>query len=197
MYQEKKYKLARRLGAGVFEKAQTPKFAASQARRGKQEGSGKRPTDYGLQLIEKQRVRVMYGVLERQFRNYVRASLETATPAMTLFELLETRLDNVICRLGFAPTRRMARQMVAHGHIMVNGSRTKVPSHAVHLNDVITVREGSKKNSIFSNAEAMTRSSIVPWLSMDIQQLRAVVKGRPADPDPFLNFQSVIEFYSR
>ncbi len=202
MYQEKKYKVGRRLGAPIFEKCQTPKFAASLAKRAKtgSDGSGRggsRKSDYGIQLIDKQRVRVMYGVSERQFYNYVNESLGSPTPAGALFEILEQRLDNIVYRLGFAPTRRMARQVVSHGHILVNGVRSKVASYRLKAGDVVTPREGSKKTSIFSEPERFKNVKAPTWLTFDPATMKGTVKGRPVEPDPFLNFQSVIEFYRR
>ncbi|OGI83548.1 30S ribosomal protein S4 [Candidatus Nomurabacteria bacterium RIFCSPLOWO2_01_FULL_36_10b] len=202
MYQEKKYKIARRLGAGVFERCQTPKFAASEARRsGSSKGGGSmggpRRSEYGLQLIDKQRVRIMYGITEKQFRNYVIHALESSQPARTLLELLEMRLDNTIYRLGLAPTRRMARQIVSHGHCLVNDKRTTIPSYSLSKGDIISVRKGSMKTSLFSDVTKFVRDSIPSWLSFDMQALKGTVKGNPTDPDPFLNLQSVIEFYSR
>src|SRR5262245_39416473 len=141
----KKFKIARRLGAGVFEQTQTQRFAASQQKRART-SSGKRPpkrpSDYGLSLIEKQRVRFSYGVSEKQFANYVERAFAAAkkgqTPSDRLFDLLEHRLDNVVYRLGFAHTRRFARQLVSHGHITVNGRKVTVPSLAVSQGDVIS-----------------------------------------------------------
>src|SRR5438132_791113 len=116
----KRYKIAKRLGVSVFEKAQTQKFALSEARTAKikKGGRGGR-SEFSKQMLEKQKVRITYGITERQFRNYVRAALAAAgtNPVERLHESLELRLDNVSYRLGLAPTRRAARQMVAHGHI--------------------------------------------------------------------------------
>ncbi len=201
MYQEKKYKVGRRLGAPVLEKCQTPKFAASLAKRAKtgSEGGGRgsRKSDYGVQLIDKQRVRVMYGVSEKQFYNYVKEASATAVPATTLFELLESRLDNVVYRLGFAPTRRMARQVVSHGHVLVNGVRSKVASYRLKAGDTVAPREASKKTSIFSESERFKNIKAPTWLTFDNATMKGTVKGRPIEPDPFLNFPAVVEFYRR
>src|SRR5574340_1150893 len=119
-----RYKLAKRLGATTFEKAQTQKFAISADRSAKNKRRGRgRQSEYGKQMLEKQKVRVTYGLPERQFRNYVLKSLEAAKPTERLHELLELRLDNVVWRLGLASTRRGARQMVAHGHVLVGGKK--------------------------------------------------------------------------
>lgn len=198
---QKKYKLCRRLGAGIYEKCQTAKFAQSEpvAKKGKKGG---RRSDYGNQLIEKQKVRFMYGVREKQFSNYVAYAMEHATkgvsPAELLFRKLEERLDNVIYRLGFANTRALARQMASHGHFTVNGKKLTIPSYSVKHGDVIAVREGSKSSALFKDAAVKLKSIKKPeWLTFDDATLTAKVSGDPKNPDPILNFQVVIEFYSR
>lgn len=199
MLKPKKYKIARRLGAGVYEKTQSQKFMLSEAKRARR-GRPKRPTDYGLQLIQKQRVRYMYGVREKQFVNYVQKAMKTRgkTPATALFQLLETRLDNTVYRLGLAETRGMARQMVSHGHFMVNGKRTTVPSYQLDDGDVITIREGSKDRAFFNDIDKKLKNHNLPnWLNWDGKKMAGQVKGSPKDPDSFLDFQTVVEFYSR
>src|SRR6185436_15717972 len=126
-----KYKIARRLGAPIFEKTQTQKFALSSEKKGGKKGFGRPKSDFALQLVEKQKARFFYGVTEKQFKNYAKASLgkKNVRPAAELFSALESRLDNAIWRLGLSPTHGGARQMVAHGHIMVNGKRTYTPSY--------------------------------------------------------------------
>ncbi|MDH5441987.1 MAG: 30S ribosomal protein S4 [Candidatus Nomurabacteria bacterium] len=197
----KKFKIARRLGAGVFDKTQSQKFALANA---KKRTTGRRPrvTDYGLQLIEKQRVRVMYGVREKQFRNYINkaigATKQGASPALALFKSLESRLDNIVYRLGLAESRRMARQMVSHGHFTVNGKKTTIPSYSLRVNDELAIREGSKDIKIFELIDNKLKNHTAPnWLKWNAKQRSAVVAGEPTDPDSFLNFNSVIEFYSR
>ncbi len=198
----KKYKVARRLGAHVFEKTQTAKFADSVNRRGTKKG-GKRPkplSGYAEQMYEKQRIRFSYGVSERQFSNYVKVATSThgVSPAESLFAQLESRLDNVVYRMGFAPTRRMSRQMVSHGHFCVNGTRTTVPSREVHVNDEITVREGSKKSIMFQDLAAKTKDlTTPPWITVNIASLSGKIKGKPKTFDTAFDFNKVIEFYSR
>ncbi len=141
MKKVKKYKIGRRLGAGVFEKCQTAKFVASEARHAKS-SKNKKPkmlSGYALQFVEKQKVRFMYGVSEKQLSNYIKESVSKkgSQANEVLFELLETRLDNVVYRLGLAHTRRLSRQMTSHGHIIVNGKRTTIPSLRVKVGDVI------------------------------------------------------------
>lgn len=198
-----KYKIARRLGPAVFEKTQTQKFQLSEARHAKKK-SDKRPkqlSDFGLQLIEKQRVRFSYGITERQLSNYVGKALEAkgGSAPEKLFGMLETRLDNVVYRLGIAHTRRLARQMVSHGHFVVNGKRTTVPSYTVHVGDVITAREGSKKSVLFANIEKKLENYSVPkWLKFDGAKLTATVDGMPAlESGGAFNLNTVFEYYSR
>jgi small subunit ribosomal protein S4 len=195
-----KYKIARRLGANIFEKTQTQKFALRQERKG---GKGPyRPKgEFALAMLEKQKVRYTYGVLERQFKKYVKESVEVkGATVQALFERLETRLDNVVYRLGFAPTRQAARQMVAHGHIMVNGKRTNVPSQNVEMGDKITIRTASEKKPLFAGIdEKLSKVALPSWLSYDKDKKVATIEGMPKhNPTEHLfNLGQVIEFYSR
>ena len=198
---QKKYKLCRRLGAGIYEKCQTAKFAQSEpvTKKGKKGG---RRSDFGNQLIEKQKVRFMYGVREKQFSNYVTYAMEHAkkgsTPADLLFKQLEERLDNAVYRLGFAHTRALARQMTSHGHFTVNGKKLTIPSYSLKQGDVIAIREGSKTTKLFTEIATKLKAIKKPdWFTYDDSAVTAKVSGEPKNPDPFLNFQVVIEFYSR
>ena len=198
----KKYKLCRRLGAGIYEKCQTQKFAKSEPMTKKGKKPGGRRSDFGNQLIEKQKVRFMYGVREKQFGNYVDYATEHAkkdlAPAELLFRKLEERLDNAVYRLGFAHTRALARQMVSHGHFTVNGKKLTIPSYSVKQGDVIAIREGSKTTTLFKDIAVKLKNIKKPdWFTWDEQATTAKVSGDPKNPDPFLNFQAVIEFYSR
>ena len=200
----KKYKIARRLGAGVYDKTQGQKFMLSEQKRFKRSSSKrpKRPSDYGLALIQKQRVRFAYGVSEKQFSNYVKKAFAGAkrgfVPADTLFKLVEKRLDNVMYRAGFAGTRATARQLVSHGHFVVNGKKLTVPSYQVKKGDVITLREGSVAKTIFADLEDQLKKTKQPeWLSVDSSKKTLEVVAEPKNPEPFFNFQAVIEFYSR
>ncbi|MBP6855048.1 MAG: 30S ribosomal protein S4 [Candidatus Pacebacteria bacterium] len=195
-----KYKMCRRLGSGVFEKCQTQKYTLSEGRKST---SGKRPkqlSGYGEQLLEKQRIRFSYGVSEKQFKNYVKyaSSIKGANASEKLYESLEARLDNITYRLGLAHTRNLSRQMVSHGHILVNGKRTTVPSFKVKIGDVITIREGSKKSVLFAELEKKQKTYSMPnWLSFDTARMEGKVIGVPKNADAFLNFNAVLEFYSR
>ncbi len=197
MKTRKKYKLCRRLGPGVYEKCQTPKFLAAQK---VVVGRKKAASDYGLQLIEKQKLRFGYGVSERQLRNYVREAQTAKGMHITdkLFELLESRLDNVVYRLGLAHTRNLARQMVSHGHILVNGTRTTIPSYRVREGDKVSIRIGSQKSPLFSNLdEKLKKYSAPTWLSFDAGENAGMVKGMPKNTEQFVDLGSVLEFYSR
>lgn len=198
-----KYKIAKRLGAPIFEKTQTAKFALSAARKGAAKSS-KRPgqmSDFKRQLIEKQKMRFTYGITEKQLRRYVDESLEKShQPTAVLMERLESRLDNIIYRLGLAKTRRFARQVASHGHILVNGKRLTVPSHEVRVGDIISVREGSKQSGIFTPlAETYDSAGIPSWLTFDIKKLQGEIKGVPLSvaSERLFDVEQVLEYYSR
>lgn len=198
-----KYKIAKRLGAPVFEKTQTQKFAISEARTSRIKKGG-RPggaSDYKRQHIEKQKMRMVYGITEKQLRRYVDEALtREAAPIQELVGRLELRLDNVVHRLGLAKTRRLARQIVSHGHITVNGRRLNIPSHKVRVGDVITVREGSKQSPLFLNiADALATYRTPAWLTLDTKVLSGSVKSVPVyEPtETLFDPQQVLEFYSR
>lgn len=197
-----KYKMCRRLGTGVFEKCQTPKFVQSEAKKSRAV-KGKRPkalSGFGTQLIEKQKVRFSYGVSERQLSNYVEKATHAKGVVATdkLFEELESRLDNVVYRLGFAHTRRFARQLVSHGHFTVNGRKTTIPSQQVRPGDKIAVREGSRKSSVFQDFDKKVKNYNWPnWLKLSPESLDAEVVAKPKNEEQFLQFDTVLEFYSR
>ena len=199
MIKQKKFKICRRLGAQVYEKCQSSKFVASTAPKGKK-GKTKTLSDFGTQLIDKQRVRVSYGITEKQFRNYVvkASTVKGGKPNEHLFESLETRLDNVVYRLGLGNTRQFARQMVSHGHFVVNGHRVTVPSYRVRVGDIITVRAGSRVKGMFTDLPIRLKNYVSPkWLSFDIETMEARVVSLPKEIDSFLNLSAVLEFYSR
>ena len=157
--------------------------------------------DYGLQLREKQKVRRVYGVLERQFRNYfLEASRHTGVTGEALLRSLELRLDNVVYRLGFASSRAQARQLVAHGHFAVNGRATTIPSYQVTPGDRIGVRESHRAREPFKVAKETLRSHQAPdWLSLDAANLAGSVVALPRRDQMPLDFneQLVVEYYSR
>lgn len=198
-----RYKIAKRLGATVFEKAQTQKFAISAERSAKNKRRGRgRPSEYSKQMLEKQKVRVTYGLPERQFRNYVNKALisHTMKPTERLHELLELRLDNVVWRLGLTATRRGARQMVAHGHVMVGDKKMRIPSHMLSVGDIIAVREGSKDHGVLVGfAEKFAERPLPSWLAWNPAKMEGSVKERPtaASADPAGDLVAVLSFYTR
>lgn len=195
------YKICRMVGERIFPKCQTTKFAVS----GMKKRSSKRPprpkTEYGLQLLEKQKARLSYGVTEHQFVNYVKkAQSLQGNPVSNLFHLLETRLDNTVFRMGIVPSRTFARQIVSHGHITVNGRKVRVPSYHVKAGDVIAVREGSRGNGIVSGLPERAKIYTQPsWVAFDPEALAGKVTGAPTPGagELSINFGTIIEFYSR
>ncbi|MFZ1988083.1 MAG: 30S ribosomal protein S4 [Minisyncoccia bacterium] len=197
-----KYKIAKRLGPSVFEKTQTQKFALSQERKAKAKGRPRNASEYGKQLLEKQKVRITYGLSEKQFGNYVAKAMEEhgANPAEILHRYLELRLDSVIYRLGLAKTRRAARQMVSHGHITVNGKKTTIPSQYIKIGDRIAIRGGSKASVMFEGfAERFMERPLASWLSWNPKDMEGGISDLPsvASADPAGDLGAVLSFYSR
>ncbi len=159
----------------------------------------KKVSEYGAQLKEKQKVKFVYGVLEKQFHQYyVKASNMKGVTGDNMLKLLELRLDNVVYRLGLAKTRRMARQVVVHGHIRVNGQKVDIPSYQVRADDVITLRKRSEEMEMFKSLR--DTSVITPkWLSFDSNKLEGKVVAMPAREDIDLQLEEsmIVEFYSR
>jgi small subunit ribosomal protein S4 len=161
----------------------------------------RRVSDRGLQLIEKQKVRYTYGVLERQFRRFfAQAEKQKGITGDNLLALLERRLDNVVYRLGFADSRSQARQLVQHGHIMLNGRKTDIPSCLVKEGDTISWRERSTKTEYYKQlVESIEAKSVVTWLSLDRKNLvgQALALPTPDDVDAKFNGKVIVEYYSR
>jgi small subunit ribosomal protein S4 len=196
-----KYKIARRLGASVYDKTQTQKFAmrssSKDVKKKKRAGS-----DFGLTLIEKQRARFTYGLGEKQFKNLVEKvqAKRGVDINEALVQALETRLDNTIYRLGFASTRQAARQMVNHGHIDVNGKRNTIPSFAVSMGDIVSIRENSKKKPLFRDIEEKLKEQKIPsWLALNKEKKEAKVQGLPKIPANELSFDvfQIFQYYNR
>lgn len=195
-----KYKIARRLGASVFEKTQGAKFALSQQKRTKNPRISR--SGYGLQLLEKQRARFTYILTEKQFSKYVNQAIEKGgnNTAEILFSLLETRLDNVVLKSGLASTRLAARQMVSHGHITLNGQRVDIPSISVKEGDVVGIRENSKDKPLFNDFDERFKDVTVPdWLKTDPVKKEVKILNIPKySPDVIgINLPLVIQFYKR
>lgn len=195
-----KYKIARRLGANIFDKTQTQKYALRN--QDKKMARPRPKSDFGMQLLEKQRARYFYGINERQFKKYVREVIEKGAmnPDEMLYERLERRLDNVVYRLKLAPTRQAARQMVSHGHIVVNGVRVDVPSFGVKQGDKISIRPGSLKKPLFAKLDETIKDHLPPsWLAYDHAKKEAIVQGAPKlvkTELPF-DFSPILEYYKR
>ena len=162
----------------------------------------RRPSEFGLQLREKQKVRRYYGVLETQFRkHYQEAVRRGGVTGDNLLQILETRLDNVVYRMGFGDSRAQARQLVMHGHFTVNGRKTNIPSFSVRAGDVISVREESRKREYFKDfGEILATHSAPEWISMNNTQLSGTVQNLPARDQievPLFNDALIVEHYSR
>lgn len=200
-----KAKLSRREGTDLFLKsarrsiADKCKFEAKPGQHGRT--SGARTSDYGLQLREKQKVKRMYGVLEKQFRRYFETaeSRKGNTGANLLF-VLESRLDNVVYRMGFGSTRAEARQLVSHKAITVNGQSVNIPSYLVKVGDVVAIREKSKKQGRIAEAlQLATQVGMPAWVDVNIEKAEGIFKKVP-DRDEFaadINESLIVELYSR
>ena len=201
-----KCKLSRREGVDLFLKsAARPIESKCNLERPPGQHGARRPrlSDYGLQLREKQKVKRLYGLLEKQFSNLMaEASRTPGQSGATLLQYLERRLDNAVYRAGFAPSRRAARQLVTHGHFMLNGRRVDIPSIRVKAGDVITVRSKSTKSGYFTAInEVVGNTSQVPlsWLKSDVKKLKIDITGVPTrdEAEADINEQLIVEYYSR
>jgi small subunit ribosomal protein S4 len=198
-------KLARREGTDLFLKSGSKPLESKcklQVPPGGIKGERRqRLSDYGLQLREKQKLRRMYGVLERQFRNYYQAAARrTGATGETLLKLLECRLDNVVYRMGFAATRAEARQLVGHKSVSVNAQIVSVPSYQCRAGDVVEIREKSRKQLRIQSALAVAAQVGFPdWLEVSDKEFRGVFKTVPAREDvlPDINENLVVELYSK
>ena len=199
-----KYKIGKRLGPAVFEQLQTQKFSLSEARAQnskKQKRGGRGGSDYGRQLLEKQRVRFTYGLTEGKLAAYASEAYHEPNPSTALHQALESRIDNVVYRAGFASTRRASRQMVSHGHLVVNGVRTTIPSQQLKKGDTVAVREGSRKSALFAHLSAPETASrpIPAWLKVDpnLMHIEVVAEQSYVPSETSLDYKVVFEFYSR
>ena len=163
--------------------------------------SRRKTTDYGLGLIEKQKLKYYYGLLERQFRGvYEKALKRRGVTGEQMLQILETRLDNVVYHLGLANTRAAARQMVSHGHVLVNGRKVNVPSFSLKVNNVIEVKNNNVSRQLATkNMEMSTSRSVPDWLILSKEEFKGTVLRIPTRDEiqPIANEQAVVEFYSR
>lgn len=207
---DEKCKKCRRAGEKLFLKGErcfTPKCAFTRKPYSPGILSSERKhrssvTEYGIQMKEKQKVRNTYRISEKQFSNYVKKATEKkgVTPTEALYTSLESRLDNVVFRAGFASSRALARQMVAHGHIVVNGRKSLIPSRALIVGDVVSVREGSKRSKLFESfGEKLKNVKTPAWLKVDAEKSAITLQGKPvaAPGESTFNLTAVVEFYSR
>jgi len=163
--------------------------------------SRRKTTEYGEGLIEKQKLKYYYGLMERQFRGvYEKALRRRGVTGEQMLQILETRLDNVVYHLGFANTRAAARQMVCHGHVTVNGRKVGIPSYALRVNDVVQVKNNNVSRQLAGkNLEVATSRAVPDWLSLGKDEFKGVVMRIPTRDEiqPIANEQAVVEFYSR
>jgi len=164
--------------------------------------AARRPSEFALQLREKQKLKRVYGILERQFRRHFdEAERRPGLTGDNLLQILESRLHNVVYRLGFADSRRQARQLVRHGHFVVNGRKTDIPSYQVRPGDIIAVRPESRRREYFKVLEETAKNKAVPaWLSRDVETMSGRVLRLPTRDEidiPPVNTQLVVEYYSR
>jgi small subunit ribosomal protein S4 len=196
-----RYKKARYLGVPVFRKTQTQKYAMRAQRKVKNTKRRGAKSEYGRQMLEKQKARYSYGVSGGQFTKYVKQALQaTGDNAKNLLGILESRLDNVVVRAGFAPTRSAARQLVSHGHIVVNGRKVTIPSYEVKVGDILAIREGSKKKAVFAKLDEELKATKAPaWIAVDADKKEIKVSGEPVSDmsDLLFDVRAVLEFYTR
>ena len=195
-----KHKVDRRLKVNLWGRPKSP-FNTRAYGPGQHGQSGKRFSTYSVQLQEKQKIKFMYGMLEKQFRNYFKkASQMKGETGLNLLVMLESRLDNVVYKLGFAPSRPSARQLVSHAHFMVNGRKVNIPSYRLKPGDIIEVRDKSKKLDIILDAIKMVKGDLnVSWLSLDKTKMSGTFVNYPErqEIDLTVNEQLVVEYYSR
>lgn len=197
-------KLSRREGINLAETEKVQKYLDRRpyapGQHGQRRGRG-RPSDYSVRLREKQKLARLYGVNEKQFRNLFEEAANVPGVTGTVFlQLLERRLDNVVFRMGFASTRRQARQFVGHGHVLVNGKRVDIPSYRVKIGDEISVSEKSRSMGfIQENMEAQKRRRVLPWIELNPETFSGTFVRLPAREDLALpiNENFIIEYYSR
>jgi small subunit ribosomal protein S4 len=185
-----------------------PLFGASKALERKNYPPGmhgdkgrRKQSEYAIALGEKQKLRLMYGLMEKQFRRYFETALRRrGVTGVTLLQLLETRIDNIVFRLGFANSRRGARQMVSHGHIRVNGRKVTIPSYNARPGDLVTIRDSSVTRQMAAKGLEATQIAPIPdWLLLDKENFKGEVKRIPTREEiaPVVNEQLVVELYSR
>ncbi|KEI95404.1 30S ribosomal protein S4 [Clostridium botulinum A2B7 92] len=190
-----RFKLSRRLGVNIYGHPKAMKRATRENSR-----EGKKLSNYGKQLLEKQKIRSYYGVLEKQFLRYVKKAMKSKErTGDVLLRSLECRLDNIAYRIGFANSIRQARQMVNHGHILVNGSKVNIPSYEVKIGDVITLREKYRKNDEFADNFLALKKFSLPYIEKDYDKFLGVLIKEPERVEIPIdaNETLVVELYSK
>ncbi len=200
-YTGPKDKISRRYGTAIFGASKSlERRPYGPGQHGARSGR-KKQSDYAIALAEKQKLRYQYGVLERQFRRtFEEASRRKGVTGEIMLQLLESRLDNVVYRLGLGNTRNAARQFVGHGHIRVNGVRVNVPSYQVRPGDIVSVRDTPRSKQLAIRALDLTQAVVVPdWMAFDKDKLSGVLHRIPskAEIQPIVNEQLIVELYSR
>jgi small subunit ribosomal protein S4 len=200
-------KMSRREGYALHPKAHKALVKRGGVMPGQNANGGRgmrnKASQYSLQLREKQKVKRLYGLLERQFAKLMKeADRKEGESGVMLLQLLERRLDNVVYRSGLAPSRRAARQLTSHGHFMVNGRRVDVPSIRVKVGDVITLRDRSKQNEYFKKIDETSpagEENAITWIKVNRKKFEITVTGLPPreEAEPDLNEQLIVEYYSR
>jgi len=199
-----KCKLSRRAGTDLLLKSRARAIDSKcnmETRPGQHGAVKPRLSDYALQLREKQKLKQMYGVLEKQFRNYyLKASSKKGATGVLLLQMLETRLDNVVYRMGFSRTRAEARQLVSHKSVVVNGKLVNIPSYQVKAGDVVEIREASRTQSRIAEALSIaTQAGLADWVDVDEKGLKGTFKAVPTRDQivPDINEALVVELYSK
>ena len=196
-------KLVRKFGENIFGNPKYDKLLNRKPYSPGQHGQGRRGrlSNYGIQLKEKQKIKFMYGLLEKQFRNcFEKADKMKGETGTNLLQLLEQRLDNIVYRLGFAPSRPSGRQLVNHGHFLVNGIKVNIPSSLVQKGDIIQVRDKSKKMDIILESVKRIKGDLeISWLELDKAKMRGTMVDIPErdQMDQTINDRLVVELYSK
>jgi small subunit ribosomal protein S4 len=196
-----RYKRARYLGAPVFRKTQTQKYSLRSQKKTKLSRRRGGKSEYGKQMLEKQKARYSYGISGGQFTKYVKRALKApGNNSKNLLRILESRLDNAVLRANLAPSRSAARQMTSHGHLMVNGIVVNIPSYEVKSGDVMSIRNGSKNKKIFLNLDENLEKAQTPtWIKINRDKREILIEGEPSVEIGELLFDvdAVLEFYTR
>jgi small subunit ribosomal protein S4 len=195
-------KMSRREGYALHPKAHKALVKRSATPGQQQKGYRSKPSQYSLQLREKQKVKRLYGLLERQFSNLMKeATRRQGQSGQNLLRLLEQRADNAVYRSGLAPSRRAARQLVTHGHFMLNGRRFDIPSISLKNGDILNLRDKSKKSEYFKNIDEVSPAlgELPGWIKVDRKKFEIKIVGEPSreEAEPDIQEQLIVEFYSR